>query len=50
MAGDELMGDDGRPRLVEEGTLVHGHGPMYEVTSANEGRMTWSCTLITCWC
>ena len=43
--GDELMGDDGQPRVVQKGTLVHGRGEMYEVTSANEGRMTWSCTL-----
>ena len=45
VAGDQLMGDDGQPRVVQPRTLVSGRGPMYKVTSANAGRMTWSCTL-----
>ena len=45
VAGDRLMGDDGQPRTVQAGSLVTGRGQLYEVTSSNDGRMTWSCTL-----
>jgi 5'-AMP-activated protein kinase catalytic alpha subunit len=43
VAGDRLMGDDSTVRVVREGSVVRGTGPMWSIRSADPTRLAWQC-------